>query len=486
MIHITKKNEAFLRVECDDIIAMDISEHFSVTIPNYQHTPAFKKSKGGWDGSIRLFSPHKKELLYGHLGELAKFAKRKGVPITLGKGVIDFDNLQTTDIDDFLDAALLPPRFERRPYQYSAAVEALNTKRLIVESPTASGKSFLAYIVLLKLLDAVEGKIAIIVPRTSLVEQLYSDFAEYGLDVDRYCGRIYARYKDNYPKQRVYITTWQSIAKMEASYFHQFDAVIGDEAHGFKAKSLKHIMENCINAGYRIGMTGTVPTKRNDKLVVEGLFGPKFQGESTNALIDKGYLNKMLPIKIDVLKHNDVNKKLISKSTYQEEIEFITDNKDRNAYLLKLAESLDGNTLVLFSRVESHGKLLYNSMNEITKKRTFFVSGEVEAIERERIRKLVLDESNSIVFASMGTFSTGVNIPNLDNLILAAPTKSDISLTQMIGRVLRKSTRPTRIFDIVDDLSYEDKKNYVMHHALERIKLYAKKDFKYEITITNL
>ena len=486
MIKISKKNEVFLHIDADSVILSEISNHLSAIIPGFQHMPAFKRSKGKWDGSIKYFSPFKRELYFGHLGELAKWAKKKGYPLEIEKDLLDFNNLTVENLNQLLDEAELPSRFDRRDYQFDAAITGLNTKRLLIESPTGSGKSFLTYLMSLHILNDIEGKIAIIVPTTSLVEQFYSDLQDYGVDVEALCARIYDKYPDKYPDKKIYISTWQSMFKMETTYFHRFGAVFGDEAHNFKAASLKHIMENMLNAEYRIGLTATLPDEKKDKMLVEGLFGPVFEGETTNSLIDKGYLNEMLPIEVIVLKYPEAERKLMKGAKYQTEIEHILGHPKRNEFIIDLARGLEGNGLVLFSRIESHGKPLYNSMKESLDKSVFYVAGEVETKDREQIRKYVNANENCLIVASMGTFSTGVNVPSLDNLIISAPTKSPTKVPQMIGRVLRKSKRPTRIIDIVDNLEYGGKRNYSLNHALERIKIYASRELKYTIKVIEL
>lgn len=493
MIRVDKINEAFLRIDSDDPeFAYDLCEKLTFKLPGYQHMPAFKKSKGAWDGSIRMFSPHSGVLYYGHLGILAQFASEKGYKLSFSDDVIDFNNLNDSDIDRLLDNAKVPSHFERRDYQYLSSIEALNLKRLIIESPTASGKSFIAYIMMLYFLEsklvhqATDQKIALIVPRKSLVEQMYSDFEEYGMDVETHCARLYDKYKDHYPKQPILITTWQSISKKPQDYFHQFSAIIGDEAHGFKASSLRYIMENSINAQYRIGMTGTVPKEKNAWLTVQGLFGPTFKVTNTKKLQKQGYLNKMSPIEVHMLQYPDEERQKMKGAKYQDEISYLIDNESRNNYLKNIAIRAEGNTLLLFSRVEKHGKPLYNKIVNSTDRPVYFISGGVKVEEREKIRHLVKSHDNAIIVASIGTFSTGVNIPNLDTLIIASPTKSHITLVQMIGRVLRKSKRATQVVDVVDDLSWEKEKNYALNHAMQRIKIYAEQEFDYVFKPINL
>ena len=86
----------------------------------------------------------------------------------------------------------------------------------------------------------------------------------------------------------------------------------------------------------------------------------------------------------------------------------------------------------------------------------------------------------------MGTFSTGVNIRNLHNIIFASPSKSQIRVLQSIGRGLRKSDRETKLFDIADDLHWKKRQNYTLLHSAERLKIYKKEQFKYKVIQVDL
>jgi superfamily II DNA or RNA helicase len=113
----------------------------------------------------------------------------------------------------------------------------------------------------------------------------------------------------------------------------------------------------------------------------------------------------------------------------------------------------------------------------------FFVSGETDTSDREAIRKIVEGQKNAIIVASLGTFSTGINIRNLHNIIFASPSKSQIRVLQSIGRGLRKSDDGSiaKLYDFADDLHWKGRKNYTLEHSAERIKMYAKQEFNYKI-----
>ena len=228
--------------------------------------------------------------------------------------------------------------------------------------------------------------------------------------------------------------------------------------HNFKAKSLTSILEKCCNAKYRIGTTGTLDGTQTHQLVLEGLFGPVHKVTTTKALMDSKDLAD-LNVSVLLLKYADEYCKQISKVKYQEEMDFIVRHDPRNQFISNLALDQDGNTLILFQYVDKHGKPLHD------------------------IRAITEGESDAIIVASVGTFSTGINIKRLNNIIFASPSKSQVRVLQSIGRGLRKSTdgKATKVFDIADDLHWKSKKNYTLNHAAERIKIYSKEKFKYKV-----
>ena len=321
------------------------------------------------------------------------------------------------------------------------------------------------------------------VPTTSLVEQMFKDFQDYGWNAEDYCHLIYGgRERTNqYP---VVITTWQSIYKLPRTFYEEFDVVIGDEAHQFKSKSLVGIMTKMDNTKYRFGFTGTLDGTQTHKWILEGLFGPSYKVTQTKELIDKGHLSK-LQIKILILKHNPQ-----IFENFEDEVQFIIGHPKRNNFIKNLALDLKGNTLILFSRVESHGQPLYELINSSVKndRKVFYVHGGVDAEERELVREITERERNAIIVASYGTFSTGINIKNLHNVIFASPSKSRIRNLQSIGRVLRKGDNKTQavLYDIADDCTKNSRKNYTLNHLIERVKIYNEENFNYEFVQINL
>ena len=365
-----------------------------------------------------------------------------------------------------------------RDYQIDAVHRAIARNRTLIVSPTASGKSLVIYS-LVRYYHTMGLKTLILVPTTSLVEQMYTDFEDYGWSSGTYCQKVYQGHSSKVEKD-VVISTWQSVYKMPKKYFEVFGCVIGDEAHMFKAKSLTGIMTKLHQCKYRFGLTGTLDGTQTHQLVLEGLFGPVEKVVTTKELIEKKTLAD-LKIKCIILKHSNIR----SKMEYAEELEYIVTHKGRQNFVINLLQHLKGNTLCLFQLVEKHGKPLHEAAEKIiTDRNVYFVYGGTRTDTREEIRSLIENAKDSIVIASYGTFSTGINIRNIHNIVLASPSKSKIRVLQSIGRGLRTSMNKDSvlIFDIADDLTFRNQNNFTLNHFQERINIYNTEQFDYEIS----
>jgi superfamily II DNA or RNA helicase len=283
---------------------------------------------------------------------------------------------------------------------------------------------------------------------------------------------------------QVVVTTWQSVFKQPKEWFEQFGFYLGDEAHTGTAKSLQTISSNLVNAEYRIGTTGTLDNEKVHKLVLEGSFGPTYEVITTRELMDSGSLAD-LSIDVLLLQYDKETCKAVKGLSYQDEIDFIVRHEKRNNLIKNLSLQQKGNTLVLFQFVEKHGKPLYKSIiDACTEDRTIvYVSGETDVDDRELVRKICTEQNDVIIVASLAVFSTGINIPSLENIIFASPTKSQIKVLQSIGRGLRKhGDKKAKLYDIVDDFSDNKKtKNFALTHSAERIKIYSKQKFEFKI-----
>ena len=479
---IDKKNEVYLKIEADADIRRELGEYFTFEVPGFKFMPQYRSRV--WDGKIRLFSYATGQIYAGLYPYIIDWCKKNDVQVVDGTKIKDV-SVKEDEIDRFLKALKIP-KIEIRDYQREAFVHSIKKSRCLLLSPTASGKSLIIYLMLifnlLRLKESKQDKILIIVPTTSLVEQLFKDFKDYGYNSDRNVHRIYQGH-DKETNKRVIISTWQSIYNLPKKWFQQFGMVIGDEAHLFKAVSLSKIMNKLEKCKYRIGLTGTLDGTKTHKLVLEGLFGSVNKVVSTSELQEKKQLAD-LKIFCLILQHDKNARDFLKDKTYQEEMDYIVSNEKRNKYIRNLCLSLPGNTLCLFQYVEKHGMLLKQLIEDkADDKKVFFVYGGVEAEEREKIRFITEKSEGAIIIASYGTFSTGINIRNLHNIVFASPSKSRIRNLQSIGRGLRlkDNNSAATLYDISDDLKHNDKENYTLAHFRERINIYNEEDFNYEI-----
>jgi hypothetical protein len=316
---------------------------------------------------------------------------------------------------------------------------------------------------------------------------MHSDFEDYstknGKDMSKYCHRVYSGH-DKVSDKPIIISTWQSLQRLPKEYFQQFDYVICDEVHQAQAKALTEIVGKCTNATYRLGVTGTLSGAKAHEWQLIGLFGQIYKATTSAELMKKKQLAD-LTIKCLLLKYSDEECQYMKLASYQDEIKYIISHRERNNFIVNLALSLEGNTLLLFNYVESHGAILYDMLNRKVKegRKVFFIHGGTDVGDREQIRRIVEAEHNAIIVGSIGVLSTGTNIVALDNVIFSSPTKSKIRNLQSIGRGLRVSgtKKSATLYDIADDFSWKSKENFTLKHFFERIKTYSEEKFKFKI-----
>lgn len=471
VMKLVKVNELYLKVDAEPSLIQELSDVLTFTVPGAKFMPAVRNKF--WDGKIRLLNSLTGLTYAGLVNEISAFCNVRGYDL-----VVDPRLVPTIKTDVEIPHATKTPR----DYQLAAFHEAINSERGIFLSPTASGKSLIIYL----LSYFYPEKKLIIVPTTSLVLQMKSDFESYaghGLKIHCITAGV-----DKESTENVVISTWQSIYKMPKTWFKQFGVVIGDEVHHFKANSLKSIMEKLEDCRYRFGFTGTLDGTQTNKVTLEGLFGPVKKVTTTADLIEQKHVAD-LKIKCILLKYPESECRDAKTFTYQQEVDYLVRHERRNKFLRNLSLSLEGNTLVLFQFVDKHGKLLYDMMKAKQPDREiFFIHGGVDADTREAVRQVVENHSNAIIIASYGTFSTGVNIRNLHNVVFSSPTKSRIRALQSIGRGLRISENKDRmvLYDIADNLQYKSHQNFTLKHLSERLNIYSSEGFDFRIYNTEL
>lgn len=482
-IIIEKSNESFAQIHCDEEINHEINNLFSAFAPGYRFNPRYKHHL--WDGKVRAYSAITQLLPIGLVDNLIKWCKKKNYSYKLQffddfKDDIDINDLEK-DLDSYITGGL-----KIRDYQLNAVHAALTNKKGMLLSCTGSGKSLMIYSIFRYLLEKKKARrILLIVPSTMLVEQMYTDFTDYGWkDIELDVEKLYSGQKPTY-KSPVLISTWQSLDKQDKSFFEKYDAIVVDEAHQAKASVLSRIVKSAFNAEYKIGTTGTLPAELSDQLLINGVLGNVVFELKSKELIDRGYLSKMTIATIYLRYPTDFIKENKDRN-YPEEVKMVEEYDNRNKVLNFVIDHTPAtnNMLILVTHREHLDSIKKYLEKSYPDRKVSIINGSIKAKDREEIRVGLEEEDGTLLVATYKTMSTGVNIPKLHAVMLYSNSKSRIQVLQSIGRGLRKHNTKNKviIYDIVDDLSYKTrtgktKKNYCMQHYDERYAFYKEQEF---------
>lgn len=492
-VKIYKLNEVYAKIDAERSVLREIYEEFSFQVPNARFNPKVKNKI--WDGYIRLLNLRDATFPIGLVPDLHKFLVKNDYEVIVDSALMVGDYFTPIDMERLLEA--LEVTLKPHDFQEEAVTRCISEGRALILSATGSGKSFIQFLVS-SYYRASAKRTLLVVPSQNLVNQMYGDFQSYS-PYEPVMQKIMGGYdKEIQEDTSVVITTWQSIYKEDQEWFDQFEVVMVDEVHYADAASLKGIMEKCVNIKYRFGFTGTLKDSKTNQMVLVGMFGPVFTASTTKELMDRKILTP-IHIRPIIFKHDDeIVKKLKQyykqnkkKFDYQEELKYIISSEKRNSKVALLAKSLGGNTLILFDRVETHGKLMYDVLcKKFGEDKIYFIHGKVDVDDREEVRKIMEKNEGVICVASSRIFSTGVNIRNLHNIILSSLGKSKIAIIQSIGRSVRlhDSKEHANLIDLSDDLRGGNKTpNYSLRHLEERMELYRRENFEIKpVKVVNL
>lgn len=496
-VKIVKINESYLRLDCELDVAMELSEAFSFQVPGYKFNPKYKS--GQWDGYIRLFNLGRRTIYSGLWKNIVAWCESREYTYELmtqkhylapgSTAGIDMDTVKA-----YMDSLELHgggKRIAIRDYQVQGVQVALDTRQGILLSSVGSGKSLMLYVICRYITEVLGQRVLLIVPTVGLTTQMRNDFADYASavdwDVDDHVHMISSGVSKDI-KKPIVISTYQSIYKMPAGWFNGdnhsagFGAIICDEGHKIQAATIAGIYERATEVPYRLACTGTMQEMKCNILTMIGLTGTVHDIASSKKLIEA---KQLVPLRIKglVLDYPKETCKAFSTTDYESEIKFLTTNRKRNEFISKLAVSCKGTTLVLFRFVELQGQVLYDMIGErATNHEVQYVDGGVHRDAREQMRT---DANNrpTIVIASYGVFSAGVNVPSIENIIFAHPFKSKITGLQSIGRGLRLKEGKTEcvLYDIADNMTFKNKPNNTFNHFGERLKMYSNEGFDFNI-----
>lgn len=481
---IEKVNSSCVHLVCEDGLSHRFYNVFSAYAPGYRFNPRFKLHV--WDGKVRCYNSITQILPIGLLNNLLIWCDQHKIEYSLqGFNKPLRDNIDKAELEKQMNS-YITAGFQARDYQVNAVHAALTNRRGVLLSCTGSGKSLMIYTFLRYLLDNKDVHRAIlIVPSVSLVEQMFSDFRDYGWDdLEDHVEMLYSGKKPTFKKE-ILISTWQSLEKEDPEFFEVYDACVVDECHQAKCNVVTRLLKLMHNAEYKIGTSGTLPTEISEQLQINSVIGNVLFELKSCELIARGYLTKLniaaifLKYPLSFIEEN-------KERTYPEEVKMVEEYPNRNKVLNFIIDHTSPmNNMLILVNHRNHLKDVEDYLHKnYPEKKVSIITGDVKAKVREEIRVGIEDEDGTILLATYQTMSTGVNIPKLHAIMLFSNSKSRIKVLQSIGRGLRKHNSKNKviIYDIVDDLSYKKRtgriaKNYCMQHFDERSSYYIEQEF---------
>lgn len=483
-IEIEKINESYSRI-CsygDSDVLFDLQSYFTVEIEGAKFNPKFRQM--GWDGRKAFFNARKGVICNGLIPSTKKWCADNGVKLTFS----NFPDVPSMDMVEFVEAnkeILGKSGYVPRDYQEKAVFEALDKRHGILECCTSSGKSLMIYLIIRHLLRRGLKHVLLCVPNVSLVNQMYSDFKDYGWeDIEDHCETLFAGEEPTFEKP-VLISTWQSLQSKETTFFDMFTGVIYDECHSSKAVVVNKILKACENSIWRIGTTGTLPTSRADLLTIASVLGSVLFRITSKELIDRGYLTRMVVAGLFVKYPFEFTKRIRGADYVNEVKEFEEcDARQRAIETILRHTKPEHNLLVLVNHIEHLEKVVKYIRDKFPDRTVETIDGKVGAKRREEIRRSAENMEGLVIVATYGTCSTGINIRKLHGIVLYSNSKSKIRVLQSLGRGLRKHDTKDKVvlYDVVDDCRYTKRtgtifQNRVFEHWLERRKFYEQEGY---------
>ena len=483
-MNLEKLNEVLYRVSGPYNELSLLKKELSFMVPGAQFSQAYKSNS--WNGKISLMDGRNRTVPAGLYNAIYRICKNNDFELRVDDGVKkDLTPDPLPDTKALIEAIKLP--FEPRDYQIEQFETAVSKRKGVICSPTGSGKSLVIYMFIRWCLENIPGKIILIVPGVSLVEQMWSDFKSYGWDkIEDDTERLYSGMEPTFQK-RLLITTYQSVMRNDKEFFEGYSVLINDEAHSVKSAMLSKIAKMCTNAHYRIGFTATVPNEPLDYMNIFGVLGWRIYNLKAFELIDKGYLSEIKVVNL-FLEYGEAFRKRVINRSYQEEVHVLESSTERLGGFAYILDHLPDtqNTLILVNHIE-HLEMMEKWLNEkyAAKYKIHVIQGSTDPLAREGIRQGMENEKGSVLLATYGTMSTGINIKRIHNIVFGASSKSPIRVLQSIGRGLRLHETKSKLilWDIVDNLSYKTKRgnqklNYMMKHWNERLNIYTEQNFE--------
>lgn len=470
---------------------------------NFFFHPLYKKKL--WDGYVHFMDKHQR-IPVGLWYEVKKICKDNNFECKIRglKKIIDTE-FNETDFNNWCDIFFKDSEIKPYDYQIDAAKKILKLKRSVSEIATSAGKTLIIFMIFTYLKQRKNYKnFLFIVPNISLIEQTIDKFEKYSDDFNlvnyKFQMILSGESKERKSDCNIVIGTYQSLSKLNNHFFDDIDGVCVDESHYTSAVSIQKILNKMKNTHFRFGVSGTTKVKNVDNagsFTIQGSLGPFCNSVTNHFLTTKGYttpvevralvLNYLKPELKEKLRNIKYNKSAKPTTLLKIERKIVTEHTRRFRFLIDKIKSSSGNNLVLFADVSGkYGHRIYEKLCEELddSKQIFYIDGSTPKEIREVYRnEAAKNDTETIIVASFGVFSTGIDIPNINNIFLTESFKSQVIIKQSIGRGMRKDGVKTKVvvYDLVDDFRIPGSKyqNYLYKHFLSRCEIYKSEKFNF-------
>lgn len=487
MLRFKMKDNTRILVTGDQKDIKVVSAYLKHRPKGWQFSKAYKARR--WDGWIKLLTMDADEGVLGFASgliyEITEMCKERGIQYDASAVPMDkfFDKSVGVGYGEALFNEYIGEggNFDLRWYQSEMLDAMMKYKRCVVVCSVGGGKSLTLCLAVRDML-AKGNQVLVIVPTIMLLNQMCDDFASYNWP-DSYKFVSTLGGGTNYDESKpVLVSTWQSLILQDDDFFARFDAVLCDETHLAKCDSIVSVMGKCVNADYRIGVTGTMPNETLDQLQIKGSFGKEAYKILTDVLQEENVLSQLKIYKV-VCKYPEelCESARKNKWSYDGEFSFISKLIHRKRVIVDIMKNRmsDGKNALILCHFVDFIEQVAEMLRQQTDYKIFVIHGKSgTAKQREEIRKRVINESGCILISTYQMMSTGVNIPNLHVGVLATPYKAKAKVIQSIGRILRKHESKeedgAEVWDIIDDLRVDGYawENHCYKMSVERDKHY--------------
>lgn len=351
-------------------------------------------------------------------------------------------------------------------YQKDVLLEALNCyngkkSNLMIHMPTGSGKTRVAMSLICRILQQSQVTVLWLAYSEELCEQAIEEFKRaWKATGDRNMNvcRFYSNHDFHEIDEGLIVSGLSKLwlhSKKNPTFMSKLatktSLVLFDEAHQSVAKTYMEMLEefklfndNCIF----IGLSATPGrTNENETNELTNLFDSKkitlkIEGYSSpiNYLYDRGYLAKPIFMEIKI-------KKRIKQKQSDEEIDYgvnilkaLGSDEERNEAILNAiredVQKYGRKKIIVFAASVDSARYITVMLNYMGLHASIVTSSTESAVRANRIEEFKNTEDVAIL-CNYGVLTTGVDIPKVDSVVIARPTKSMILYSQMVGRALR-------------------------------------------------